>query len=188
MHDPTPRPQRGGWHGPLEVLIDEATLAARVQQLGAEITAAYAGRDLCLIGVLKGSFMFFADLVRAIHLPVTCEFIGISSYGNDTRSSGIVRITHDLQRSIEGQDVLLVEDIVDSGLSMRYLLDNFATRRPRSVGACALLKKPSNMQVEVKVDHVGFSIPDHFVVGYGLDSRGILRNVPFVGVMPPAAP
>ncbi len=188
MHDPAHRPLRVGWHGPLEVLIDEAALAARIGELGRAVTAAYQGRDLCLIGVLKGSFMFFADLVRAIDLPVTCEFIGISSYGDDTRSSGIVRITHDLQRSIEGQDVLLVEDIVDSGLSMRYLLDNFATRRPRSVAACALLKKPSNAQVQVEVHHVGFSIADHFVVGYGLDSRGILRNLPFVGVMPPARP
>ena len=168
------------------VLLDTATIAARVQALGEQITHDYQGQTLCVVAVLKGSFIFCADLIRAINLPLTCEFIGISSYGHATKSSGIVRITHDLQRSIENAAVLLVEDIVDSGLSMRYLLDNFATRRPRSIKVCTLLEKPSNIQVSVPIDYVGFRIPDQFVVGYGLDASGLYRNLPYIGVYQPS--
>jgi hypoxanthine phosphoribosyltransferase len=163
-------------------LYDATTIARRVAELGASITADFRGRELCVVAVLKGSFMFMADLVRAIGLPLTCEFIGISSYGDATRSSGIVRITHDLQRSIEGKDVLLVEDIIDTGLSMAYLLENFQTRRPRTIKVCTLLEKPDNAQVRVPIDYVGFRIPNHFVVGYGLDAAGVYRNLPYIGI------
>jgi hypoxanthine phosphoribosyltransferase len=165
----------------VEVLIAEEDLRARVAALGAEITRDHAGRPLVVVGVLKGSFIFLADLVRAIALPITVDFIGISSY-QGTRSSGVVQITSDLTRPIEGKDVLLVEDIVDTGLSMRYLLDNLATRRPASVEVCALLEKPARAVVKVPIDYRGFEIGDEFVVGYGLDWDGKLRNLPFVGV------
>jgi hypoxanthine phosphoribosyltransferase len=165
----------------VEVLISAEELRARVAALGAEITRDYAGRPLVVVGVLKGSFIFLADLARAIDLPVTVDFIGISSY-EGTRSSGIVQITSDLTRPIEGKHVLLVEDIVDTGLSMRYLLDNLATRRPASVKVCALLEKPARAVVKVPIDYRGFEIGDEFVVGYGLDWDGKLRNLPFIGV------
>ncbi len=167
--------------GKVEVLISEADLAARVKALGAEITRDHAGRSLVVIGVLKGSFIFLADLVRAIDLPVSIDFIGISSY-QGTRSTGVVQITSDLTRPIEGKDVLLVEDIVDTGLSMRYLLDNLATRKPASLQVCALLEKPSRAIVKVPIAYRGFEIGDEFVVGYGLDWDGKMRNLPFVGV------
>ncbi|HVI96336.1 MAG TPA: hypoxanthine phosphoribosyltransferase [Anaeromyxobacter sp.] len=167
--------------GKVEVLIPEADLQARVRALGAEITRDHQHRPLVVVGVLKGSFIFLADLVRAIDLPISIDFIGISSY-QGTRSTGVVQITSDLTRPIEGKDVLLVEDIVDTGLSMRYLLDNLATRKPASVKVCALLEKPARAVVKVPIDYRGFEIGDEFVVGYGLDWDGKLRNLPFVGV------
>ena len=167
--------------GNLEVLISEADLAVRVKALGADITRDHAGRSLVVVGVLKGSFIFLADLVRAIDLPVSIDFIGISSY-QGTRSTGVVQITSDLTRPIEGKDVLLVEDIVDTGLSMRYLLDNLATRKPASLQVCALLEKPSRAIVKVPIAYRGFEIGDEFVVVYGLDWDGKMRNLPFVGV------
>jgi hypoxanthine phosphoribosyltransferase len=167
--------------GKIDVLISEADLQARVKELGAEITRDHAGRSLVVVGVLKGSFIFLADLVRAIDLPVTIDFIGISSY-TGTRSTGVVQITSDLTRPIEGKDVLLVEDIVDTGLSMQYLLENLATRHPASVQVCALLEKPARAVVKVPIRYRGFEIGDEFVVGYGLDWDGRLRNLPFVGV------
>jgi len=165
----------------VDVLISQADLAARVAALGAQITRDHAGRSLVVVGVLKGSFIFLADLVRAIDLPISIDFIGISSY-QGTSSTGVVKITSDLTRPIEGKDVLLVEDIVDTGLSMRYLLDNLATRRPASLEVCALLEKPSRARVTVPIDYRGFVIGDEFVVGYGLDWDGKMRNLPFVGV------
>ncbi len=170
------------WRRSIEVLIDSAALQARIAALGAQITADYAGRAICVVGVLKGSFVFLADLIRHIDVPVQIEFIGISSYGDATKSSGIVQITRDLQHSIVDRDVLLVEDIVDSGLSMAYLLNNFATRRPRSLKVCTLLEKPANAQVKVPLDYVGFQIADRFVVGYGLDASGFCRNLPYIGL------
>jgi hypoxanthine phosphoribosyltransferase len=167
--------------GRVEVLIGEADLRARVGALGEQITRDYAGRPLVVVGVLKGSFIFLADLVRAIDLPLTVDFIGISSY-QGSRTTGVVQITSDLGRSIEGKDVLLVEDIVDTGLTMRYLLDNLATRGPSSLKVCALLEKPARTQVRVPIDYRGFVIGDEFVVGYGLDWDGRMRNLPFVGV------
>jgi hypoxanthine phosphoribosyltransferase len=167
--------------GRVDVLIPEADLRARVSALGQQITRDYAGRPLVVVGVLKGSFIFLADLVRAIDLALTVDFIGISSY-EGARSSGVVQITSDLTRSIEGKDVLLVEDIVDTGLTMRYLLDNLATRGPATVKVCALLEKPARAQVKVPIDYRGFVIGDEFVVGYGLDWDGRMRNLPYVGV------
>jgi hypoxanthine phosphoribosyltransferase len=164
-----------------QVLISEERLQARIAELGAAITRDYAGKKPVVIGVLKGSFMFMADLVRAIDLPVKVDFIGITSY-EGTKSTGVVRITQDLSRSVDGKDVLLVEDIVDTGLSMRYLLDNLATRHPASVKVCALLEKPARARVKVPIEYRGFEIEDVFVVGYGLDHDGEGRNLPFVGV------
>lgn len=162
------------------VLLSEEQIRARIAEMGAAITHDYSGKPLKLVGVLKGSFMFMADLARAIDLPLKVDFIGTSSY-QGTRSSGVVRITNDLSRPIEGEHVLLVEDIVDTGLTMKYLLENLGTRRPASVKVCALLQKPSRAQVTVPIDYKGFEIPDVFVVGYGLDWDGRLRNLPFIG-------
>jgi hypoxanthine phosphoribosyltransferase len=149
--------------------------------MGADITRDYQGKPLVLIGVLKGSFIFLADLIRAIDLPVQVDFIGISSY-QGTRSTGVVKITSDLTRPIEDKHVVLVEDIVDTGLTMKYLLDNLSTRLPASVKIAALLEKPTRAQVKVPIDYKGFVIGDEFVVGYGLDWDGKLRNLPYVGV------
>jgi hypoxanthine phosphoribosyltransferase len=167
--------------GAIRTLISEEALRARVAAMGADITRDYAGAPLVVIGVLKGSFIFLADLVRAIDLPLSVDFIGISSY-QGTKTSGVVQITSDLSRPIEGKHVLLVEDIVDTGLTMRYLLENLGTRRPASVKIAALLEKPSRAQVEIPIDYRGFVIGDEFVVGYGLDWDGKMRNLPFVGV------
>lgn len=170
------------WNQDIEVLLDADKIRQRVRELGQEITAAYRGDALCVVGILKGSFIFMADLVRSIELPLTCEFIGISSYSDATKSSGVVKLTNDLTRSITGDNVLLVEDIVDTGLSMKYLLENLSTRKPRSLKVCTLLDKPENRKVDVAVDFVGFEIPNHFVVGFGLDVAGRFRNVPHIGI------
>ena len=166
-----------------EILIDEETLAARVAELGAEVSADYEGRDLLLIGVLKGAVFFMADLMR--HLTVACEvdFMAISSYGDATDSSGIVRILKDLDINIEGREVLVVEDIIDSGLTLSYLMRNLESREPASLEVCALLTKPSRREIDVPVRYVGFEIPNKFVVGYGLDFAERYRNLPYVGVL-----
>jgi hypoxanthine phosphoribosyltransferase len=166
----------------IEVLLSEEKLRARIAELGADIARDYRGKPLKLVGVLKGSFMFMADLARAIDLPLKMDFIGTSSY-QGTKTSGVVRITNDLSRPIDGEHILLVEDIVDTGLTMQYLLENLATRHPASVKVCALLEKPARAKVQVPIDYKGFSIPDEFVVGYGLDWDGRFRNLPFVGVV-----
>jgi hypoxanthine phosphoribosyltransferase len=172
-------------NGRTEVLISEDRLRLRIAELGREIAARHAGRRLICVGVLKGCFMFLADLVRAIPLPeVDVDFIGVSTYAG-TESSGVVRITHDLARSIEGEDVLLVEDIVDTGLTVRYLLDNLTTRRPRTLEVAALLQKPARARVQVPIDFRGFTIDDRFVVGYGLDLDGRFRNLPYVALLEP---
>ena len=166
----------------VEVLLSERQLQARIAELGAAIGRDYQGKPLKLVGVLKGSFMFMADLARAIDLPLKVDFIGMTSY-QGTKTSGVVRITSDLSRPIDGEHVLLVEDIVDTGLTMQYLLENLATRHPASVKVCALLEKPARAKVQVPIDYKGFTIPDEFVVGYGLDWDGRFRNLPFVGVV-----
>ena len=166
----------------VEVLLTEEQLRARITEMAAAITRDYAGKPLKLVGVLKGSFVFMADLARAVDLPVKVDFIGTSSY-QGTKSSGVVRITNDLSWPIAGEHVLLVEDIVDTGLTMKYLLSNLETRGPASVKVCALLQKPSRAKVEVPIAYKGFEIPDAFVVGYGLDWDGRLRNLPYIGVL-----
>lgn len=167
----------------LDVMISKEELAAKVAELGARITEAYRGKELILVGVLKGSFVFFADLVRAIDLPVEIDFIAVSSYGANTSSSGVVKFTQDLSRPIVGKHVILVEDIVDTGLTMKYLLENFETRKPASLAVCSLLEKPSRAKVSIDIAYKGFTIPDEFVVGYGLDYDERYRNVPWLGVV-----
>lgn len=167
----------------LDVLFDAPTLNARIAGLAKQIQADYAGRPLVLVGVLKGSIMFMADLARGIDLPLSLDFLGLSSYGDKTESSGVVRITSDLSKPIEGKHVVVVEDIVDTGLTMKFLLENLATRKPASVRICTLLHKPARARVQIPLDYVGFTIEDRFVVGYGLDYAEKYRNVPFVGVV-----
>ncbi len=169
------------------VLIDQKTISERVLELGQTITKDYADKELVLIPVLKGSFVFAADLMRAIDLPLAVDFLGLRSYGDDTKSSGVVQITSDLTHSIEDRDVLVVEDIVDTGLTMSYLLENLKTRRPRSVRVASLLHKPSRARVSVSIDYLGFTIEDVFVVGYGLDHAQRYRNLPYIGHVDPAA-
>ena len=177
-------------YAPPEVstLISAERLAARVQELAADITRDYAGRSLVLLCVLKGSFIFASDLARAVGLPVRIEFLGVRSYGDDTKSSGVVQITQDLTRPVDGDDILLVEDIVDTGLTLSYLREQLRSRRPASVKVAALLHKPARMQRAVEIDYLGFTIEDVFVVGYGLDYAERYRNLPFLGVLelPPA--
>ena len=166
-----------------EVLIDPDTLRARIGELGDEISSHYAGRDLLLIGVLKGAVFFMADLMRHLTVPCEVDFMAISSYGDATDSSGIVRILKDLDINIEGRDVLVVEDIIDSGLTLSYLIRNLESREPASLEVCALLTKPSRREIDVRVRYVGFEIPNKFVVGYGLDFAERYRNLPYVGVL-----
>ncbi|MEZ5098818.1 MAG: hypoxanthine phosphoribosyltransferase [Thermoleophilia bacterium] len=166
-----------------EVLIDEDALARRVAELGAEISRDYAGQDLLLIGVLKGAIFFLSDLMRAIDVPCEVDFMAISSYGSATDSSGVVRILKDLDAPIEGRNVLVVEDIVDSGLTLSYLVRTLMARGPASLEVCALLTKPARRRIDVGCRYVGFEIPGRFVVGYGLDLAQRYRNLPYIGVV-----
>jgi hypoxanthine phosphoribosyltransferase len=164
-------------------MLSSEQIAARVRELAAEITRDYAGRRLVLVCVLKGSFVFAADLARAIDLPLRIDFLGVRSYGAGTESSGVVQITQDLAQPIDGEDVLLVEDIVDTGLTVAHLMDLLRTRNPLSVKACALLHKPARAKVVIAIDYLGFTIEDRFVVGYGLDFAEKYRNLPYLGVV-----
>ena len=166
-----------------EVLIDDETLQRRVAELGEEVSADYAGRDLLLIGVLKGAVFFMADLMRKLTIPCEVDFMAISSYGASTDSSGVVRILKDLDINIEGRDVLVVEDIIDSGLTLSYLMRNLESREPATLEVCALLTKPDRREIEVPVRYVGFEIPNRFVIGYGLDFGERYRNLPYVAVL-----
>lgn len=168
---------------PFAELISSEAIATRVAELGAQITRDYASRDadIVVVGVLKGSVIFLADLVRHIAAPLSLDFIGISSYGDATVSSGVVQITQDLSRPIEGKHVIVVEDIVDTGHTVHYLMENLATRRPASMALCSLLHKPERSERDVKIDYLGFTIPNKFVVGYGLDISQQYRNLPFIG-------
>jgi hypoxanthine phosphoribosyltransferase len=168
-----------------EVLIDQDALQRRIAELGEEITADYTGRDLLLVGVLKGAVFFMADLMRGLSIPCEIDFMAISSYGDSTDSSGVVRILKDLDINIEGRDVLVVEDIIDSGLTLSYLMRNLEAREPASLEICALLTKPERREIEVPVRYVGFEIPNRFVIGYGLDFGERYRNLPYVGVLDP---
>ncbi|MGB2876259.1 MAG: hypoxanthine phosphoribosyltransferase [Gaiellaceae bacterium] len=168
-----------------EILIDEETLSARIAELGAEISADYQGRDLLLIGVLKGAVFFMADLMRHLTVPCEVDFMAISSYGDSTDSSGIVRILKDLDINIEGRDVLVIEDIIDSGLTLSYLMRNLESREPATLEVCALMTKPARREIDVAVRYIGFEIANRFVVGYGLDLGERYRNLPYVAVLSP---
>jgi hypoxanthine phosphoribosyltransferase len=166
-----------------ETLVSSAELHRRIGELAEEIERDYAGRDLVLVGVLKGAVMFMADLMRAISLPCEVEFMAVSSYGSATESSGVVRILKDLDTPIENRDVLIVEDIVDSGLTLHYLLRNLQARDPASLEVCALLTKPERRRVELPIRYVGFEIPNLFAIGYGLDHGQRYRNLDYVAVL-----
>lgn len=170
-----------------DILVSEEELSNKIADMGRTLAHDYAGKDLLLVGVLKGAIMFIVDLARAVELPLTMDFMAVASYGASTETSGIVRILKDLDMSIEGKHVLIVEDIIDSGLTLNYILETLRNRNPASLRVCALLNKPSRRRVDVPVDYVCFDIPDEFVVGYGLDFNQIYRNLPFVGVLKPEA-
>jgi hypoxanthine phosphoribosyltransferase len=172
------------------VLLSEDEIQARVAELGALVGENYrdaveGGQDLLLVTVLKGAVMFVTDLARAIPLPTQLEFMAVSSYGSSTSSSGVVRILKDLDRDINDRDVLIVEDIVDSGLTLKWLLRNLATRHPRSLKVCTLLRKPDAIRVDLDIDYIGFDIPNEFVVGYGLDYAERYRDLPYIGTLDP---
>ncbi len=169
------------------VLLSEERIRERVRELGKEIAADYEGKPLLVVGILKGSAVFLADLIRAIDLPLDYDFVAISSYGADTRSSGVVRLLKDLDVSVKGRDVLIVEDIVDTGWTLRlsYLAENMRARGCRSVKVCTLLDKPSRRKIDVGIDYCGFVVEDYFVVGYGLDYDGLYRNLAYIGVIDP---
>ena len=166
-----------------EILVGAEELSRRVRELAEEISRDYSDKDLLLIGVLKGAVFFVSDLMRYLDVPVEVDFMAVASYGSATRSSGVVRILKDLDAPIEGRDVLIVEDIVDSGLTLQYLLRNLAGRKPASLEVCALLRKPISREVELEARYVGFDIPDKFVVGYGLDHAERYRALPYVAVL-----
>ena len=166
-----------------EILVQADDLQHRVRQLGEEISRDYAGKDLLLVGVLKGAVFFLSDLMRHIDVPCEVDFMAVSSYGSSTDSSGVVRILKDLDAPLEGRDVLIVEDIVDSGLTLQYLLRNLRARGPATVEVCALLTKPERRKVELPIKFVGFEIPDRFAIGYGLDFAERYRNLPYVAAL-----
>ena len=165
------------------VLFSEEELKTRIKELGTEIGREYAGKKPLMIGILKGSVMFFADLLREIEGDLEIDFMAISSYGNGVKSSGEVKMIKDLDHKIEGKDVIIVEDIVDSGYTMKYLTGVLSARNPASIRICTLLDKPSRRETDVRVDYKGFEVGDEFVVGYGLDYAGLYRNVPFIGIL-----
>ncbi len=169
-----------------EVLLTEEQVQARVRELGAELTRDYAGRAPVLVSVLKGSIVFLADLVRAMDVPLSVDLMEVSSYGSGTETSGQVRILKDLSGPIEGRDVVVVEDIIDTGLTLNYLLRYLGERSPASIQVCCLLDKPARRLAEIEIDYRGFSIPDRFVVGYGLDFNERYRNLPYIGVLRPS--
>ncbi len=173
-------------HNDIEsILLSREQLHEKVLQLAAEITEDYRGKDLLAVCILKGSIIFFSDLIRAIELPLETDFVAISSYGHSTSSSGVVRILKDLDQNIQDRHVLVVEDIIDSGLTLKYLLENLSSRKPKSLHVCTLLDKPQRRTVEIETAYNGFSIPDRFVVGYGLDYAEKYRNLPYIGVLKP---
>jgi len=168
-----------------EILLSEEQIAARVRELGAEITKDYQGKNLVVIGILKGALPFMADLIRQIKVPLRYDLMAVSSYGASTKTSGAVQILKDIEMVIEGEDVLVVEDIIDTGLTLSYLLRNLQARHPASLKVCTLLDKPSRREVEITPAYNGFVIPDRFVVGYGLDYAERFRELPFIGVLKP---
>jgi hypoxanthine phosphoribosyltransferase len=170
-----------------EVLLDAETIGRRVRELGAEIARDYAGKDLVLVSILKGALPFLADLMRAAPIPLSLDFLEVSSYGYSTETSGVVRVLKDLANPIEGRHVLIVEDVVDTGLTLNYVMEHLKAQHPASMRLCALLDKPARRIVPLPIDYRGFEIPDKFVVGYGLDFGERYRNLPFIGVLKPDA-
>lgn len=168
-----------------EILISEEIIQKRVKELGAEISTDYAGKDLVIISILKGGVYFLTDLTRAINIPHVIDFIVVSSYGDSQETSGIVRMVKDLKEDIRHRHVVLIEDIIDTGLTVDYLLKNLRTREPASLEVCSLLSKPSRRKIDVPIKYLGYEVPDKFVVGYGLDYRQLYRNLPFVCVFKP---
>ncbi|HHV71347.1 MAG TPA: hypoxanthine phosphoribosyltransferase [Clostridia bacterium] len=168
-----------------EILIDANQLKAKVKELGQRITADYKGKNLLMVCVLKGGITFMADLIREINLPIEIDFMAVSSYGASTHSSGVVRILKDLETGIEGKHVLIVEDIIDTGLTLKYLVENLKARKAASVKICTLLEKPARRRIDINIDYCGFTIPDKFVVGYGLDYNEKYRNLPYIAVLKP---
>jgi hypoxanthine phosphoribosyltransferase len=168
-----------------EVMITDDQIREKTAELGRKLTEDYRGKNPLLICVLKGGLMFLADLMREIDIPVEIDFMAVSSYGDATESSGVVRILMDLDRNIEGRHVLIVEDIIDTGRTLTYIIENLRTRDPASIKVCTLLNKPARRVLDIPIDYVGFEIPDRFVIGYGLDYGEIYRNLPFVGVLKP---
>lgn len=168
------------------VLFSREEIAARVNEMGARITADYAGKELCAVAILRGAVVFFADMIRAIDLPMVIDFMAVSSYGNGAQTSGVVRINKDLDVNIADRHVLVIEDILDTGLTLSYLRDNLLARHPASLKICTLLDKPSRRLADISPDYVGFTIPDAFVVGCGLDFAERYRNLPYVGILKPS--
>lgn len=170
-----------------KILLSEEQIKDKVTELGSKISKDYAGQDLLVVGILKGAVIFMSDLIREIAIPINIDFMAVSSYGKSTESSGAVRILKDLDTSIEGRNVLIVEDIVDTGLTLKYLMENLESRNPKSVKICTFLNKPERRKVEIEAQYNGFIIPDEFVVGYGLDFSEKYRNLPYVGILKPEA-
>lgn len=166
-----------------KILIDEDSLQSKIRELGAKITEDYKGKDLLLVCVLKGAVVFVSDLMKRIDLPLEVDFMAVSSYGTDTKSSGVVRILKDLNQGIEGKNLLIVEDIIDSGLTLSYLIENLKARGPESVEICTILDKPDRRKANINIKYTGFQVPDEFVVGYGLDYAEKYRNLPYVAVL-----
>lgn len=166
-----------------EILLDEDTIKAKIKELGAEISRDYAKKDLVLVGVLKGSVIFMADLMKEITIPCTMDFMAVSSYGNSTETSGVVRILKDLDHQIEKKDVLIVEDIIDSGITLKYLIEYLKARKPNTLEIACLLNKPERRKVEIYTKYLGFNVPDYFLVGYGLDYAEKYRNIPYIGIL-----
>ncbi len=166
-----------------KILVDEDSLQLKIRELGKAITKDYEGKDLLVVCVLKGAVMFVSDLIKRIDLPLEIDFMAVSSYGDSTVSSGVVKIIKDLDKQICGKHILIVEDIIDSGLTLSYLIENLKSRNPESVNICTLLDKPENRKAHIEIDYTGFVIPDEFVVGYGLDYAEKYRNLPYIGIL-----
>ena len=174
-------------HHITHILFDEYTLANTVERLGTQISRDYQGQELLVICILKGASVFMADLIRKIDLPIQIDFMAVSSYGHSTQSSGVVKINKDLDTDIENRHILIVEDIIDSGLTLKYLSENLRSRRPKSLKICTLLDKPERRKTHLNIDYTGFEIPDVFIVGYGIDYAEHYRNLPYIGVISPNA-
>ena len=166
-----------------QIIITEAEVNARIHEMAMQISNDYQGKHLLVVGVLKGAVLFLSELVRKITIPMEFDFIAVSSYGTSTRSSGVVRMLKDLDEDISGMDILIVEDIIDTGLTLKYLMENISSRHPASLRLCSLLSKPERRKVEITADYVGFEVPDKFVVGFGLDYNEKYRNLPYIGVL-----